>query len=386
MKRALISLCAMALLGAAKADRIELNGRCPASFRLLEDGTCELVTLYSAYSSPANHGGVRAHISPPAKRYTPKEIDLGRYLFFDPVLSVDGTMSCASCHDPAKGFSDGRKRAVGRSELERAAPTLWNVAFADKYMWDGRAATLEEQAAMPLYSPKEMGATPESVERALRAAPAYQDLFDQAFGQLPTAELASVALAAFESSLISLNSRYDRYAHGDESALSEQEIRGFNAFRGFVARCSQCHIPPLFTDFELAVVGAPADDKGHEDAGAGALSDDPSLYGAFKTPTLRNISRTAPYFQAGQFGTLKEVVEFYNDTRGHAAPQGKPLKIHWHVHMTEGPELSEEDVSDIAAFLLALEDETLSPEIPSRLPSELQQNVRQGMATSGGLK
>lgn len=161
-----------------------------------------------------------------------------------------------------------------------------------------------------------MANTPEGVEAALNAEPAYVALFDQVFEERPTVAHVARALAAFQASLISLNSRYDRYAHCDPAALTDQEIAGLNVFRGFVARCSQCHIPPLFTDHELAVVGAPADDAGQADAGAGALHpDDPFLQGAFKTPTLRNVAVSAPYFQVGQFRTLDEVVEFYNDMR-----------------------------------------------------------------------
>ncbi|NDW43860.1 di-heme cytochrome c peroxidase [Ruegeria sp. PrR005] len=352
------------------AEEITLSDTCPPSFQMLVDGTCELVTLYQFYDSPPQHGGLRARLDPPARRYTPQQIDLGRYLFFDPILSDGGDLSCASCHDPAQGFSDGKKRGIGAVELDRSTPTLWNVGFAQSLMWDGRTETLEAQALLPLLNPDEMAATVEGVETALNAAPGYVALFQIAFGAAPNIANTVIALAAFQSSLISLNSRYDRYAHGDATALNPQEIRGMNAFRGFVARCSQCHIPPLFTDFELAVVGAPADERGFADPGAGALSDDPARLGAFKTPTLRNITRTAPYFHAGQFDTLKGVVDFYNNTAGHAAPKGQDLRIHWHVHMTNGPKLSTATVADIIAFLAALEDENLMPERPAVLPSE----------------
>lgn len=371
MRIAALFTITIGLAGSALADTFQLADRCPPSFQLLADGTCELVTLYQFYDSPPQHGGVQAHLDPPARRYTPQQTDLGRYLFFDPILSKDGDMSCATCHAPQQGLADGRGRAVGKVALGRGTPTLWNVAFAKRLMWDGRADDLEDQALMPLFNPEEMGATPESIDGALNASAAYRALFDDAFGTAPSVENTAIALAAFQSSLISLNSRYDRYAHGDSTAMTAQEIRGMNTFRGFVARCSQCHIPPLFTDFELAVVGAPSDERGVVDPGAGALSADPALHGAFKTPTLRNITRTAPYFHAGQFATLDEVVDFYNDTRGHAAPAESRLRIHWHVHMTDGPQLSESSVADIVAFLGALEDESLLPVPPETLPSGL---------------
>ena len=362
-------LLLLTLSAPAVAEEITLAETCPPSFQMLEDGTCELVTLYQFYDSPPQHGGLRARLDPPARRYTPQQIDLGRYLFFDPILSGGGDLSCASCHDPAQGLSDGRKRGIGTAELDRATPSLWNVGFASSLMWDGRADTLEKQALLPLFNPDEMATTAEAVETALNAAPGYVALFQTAFSAAPSLETTAMALAAFQSSLVSLNSRYDRYAHGDATAMSPQEIAGMNAFRGFVARCSQCHIPPLFTDFELSVVGAPEDDRGFADPGAGALSTDPARLGAFKTPTLRNITRTAPYFHAGQFETLTDVVDFYNDTAGHAAPKGQDLRIHWHVHMTDGPKLSDKTVDDIVAFLAALEDESLMPERPAALPS-----------------
>jgi cytochrome c peroxidase len=372
LRRLLLPLAIVLLTPvAALAADITLRDQCPASFQMLGDGTCKLVTLYDLYDSPAQHGGLKARLETRAARYTPAQMDLGRYLFFDPVLSADRTMSCATCHDPAKGLSDGLKRAMGRVELKRSTPSLWNVAFNSRFMWDGRAHSLEQQAILPLTSPDEMGNTPEGIVSSLNEIPVYRDLFRQAFGRSPDMDGVKRALAAFETTLVSLNSRYDRYAHGDETALSPREIRGHNVFRGFVARCSQCHLPPLFTDNELVVVGAPVDDRAAFDPGAGGVTDKPDLIGAFKVPTLRNISRTAPYFNAGQFETLEDVVGFYNDTRGHAAPPGQKLEIHWHVHMTNGPELSERDVADLAAFLATLEDETMMPEIPHELPSGL---------------
>ncbi|MGR3761112.1 cytochrome-c peroxidase [Roseobacteraceae bacterium NS-SX3] len=383
-------VCAVWMLGgAAAASAQELSGICPIRHQLLPDGTCELVTLYRFYSSPPQHGGLRAALPRPKMRYTPQQIDLGRYLFFDPLLSAGGDMSCASCHQPGRGFGDGLARSAGavsgnrRLELDRSAPSLWNAAFQVRFMWDGRAETLEEQALLPLLSDAEMGNTKEGIEGALRENRTYAALFGQAFGAPPSLENTAIALAAFQSSLISFSSRYDRYAHGDEGALNAQEIRGLNAFRGFVGRCSQCHVPPLFTDSELSVVGAPADSRGFADPGAGALTDDPALLGAFKVPTLRNITRTAPYFHSGQFAGLDEVLRFYNNTRGHMAPAEQKLRIHWHVHMTKGPQLSAADMADIAAFLGALEDETAMPAIPESVPSGLPLVPELSLSTGG---
>ncbi len=370
-----------------------LNDQCPPSFERLADNTCQLRTLYDFYDSPAQHGGVQAELPTMKIKMTPQQIDLSRFLFFDPLLSANQDMSCASCHQTDKGLSDGLKRSMGaqqqttiqqttqttglqqtstRLELNRSTPTLWNVGLLQQFMWDGRATSLQAQAELPLLAKEEMGNTREGVVQALNSSANYIALFETAYGQKPDMANITHALSAFQSTLISFNSRYDRYAHGDKSALSDQEVRGYNAFRGFVGRCSQCHVPPLFTDSELAVIGAPANDQGYIDSGAGALSDDAFKQGAFRVPTLRNISKTAPYFHSGQFKDLTEVVEFYNNTRGHAAPEDQPLKIHWHIHMTQGAQLSQQNVADIVAFLAALEDETHLPQIPNVLPSGLQ--------------
>ncbi|BFM15554.1 cytochrome c peroxidase [Maricurvus nonylphenolicus] len=361
----------------AQADEFVLREDCPPSFELVSDGTCQLRSLYDFYDSPDQHGGVRANLPKLESPYTPKQIDLGRYLFFDPVLSANKDMSCASCHQLDKGLSDGLETSLGAKQdgrhmaLKRATPTLWNVGFLKRYMWDGRADTLPEQAKLPLLSEDEMGNTEEGVVAAVSEQPEYVRMFDEAFDEQPTIDNIAKALAAFQTTLISLNSRYDRYAHGDESALNPQEIRGHNAFRGFVARCSQCHVPPLFTDSELAVIGAPADKQGFADPGAGKFSDDEFLQGAMRVPTLRNIGQTAPYFHNGIFDNLKDVVGFYNNTRGHMAPKEQPLRIHWHVHMTKGPKLSDQDEADIAAFLGSLTDERNLPAVPATLPSGL---------------
>lgn len=354
-----------------------LDDSCPPSFELLEGGSCRLVSLYQFYTSADDHGGVRVPLPTMMKTYTANQISLGKFLFFDSILSVNKDMSCASCHQPNQGFSDGKKRSLGhkkgaaRIELNRSAPSLWNVGFLDKLMWDGKDKNLEKQALSPLLNRHEMAMVEEVLVERLVNSKAYSTLFQQVYGQSPSIDNLATSLAAFQSSLISLNSRYDRYAHGDELALNDQEIKGLNAFRGFVGRCSQCHMPPLFTDMQMAVVGAPKNDLGFADPGMGGLIKDASLVGAFKVPTLRNITKSAPYFHSGQFDTLKEVVSFYNDNRGHEAPSEQKLNIHWHIHMTKGPALSKQDVKNIVAFLHTLEDETNLPRIPEKVPSGL---------------
>lgn len=376
---ALVALAAPATPTLA-APMIELSAHCPARFEHLADGSCRLRTLYEAYARIEGHGGVQTALPPLRQGFTPQQIDLGRYLFFDPLLSANGRSSCASCHQPGRGYSDGRARAEGFAgePLSRRTPTLWNIGFANRLFWDGRASTLEEQATGPLFAANEMGNTPAGLLRRVNDVPAYRRLFAQAYAGKGSSDAITVdeitrALTAFQSTLVSLNSRYDRYVHGDRAALAEQELRGMNVFRGFVARCSQCHTPPLFTNHELAVVGAPPG-RGlpiDEGAGAAAFGGDPLLRGAFKVPTLRNITKSGPpYFNAGQFASLREAVDFYNARRGHALPPGERQAIHWHVHMMDR-KLDAADVDAIVAFLGALEDESMSPTPPSALPSGL---------------
>lgn len=379
----LSALCLLYSLSTFTLAQPLLNDRCPPSFEKNNQDLCELRTLYDFYLSPPEHGGFRVNLPPLKKHYSAQQIDLGRYLFFDPALSGSGEMSCATCHQLEKSLADGQALSIATPNKEnpdeflvRSTPTLWNIAFHQRFMWDGRAEDLQLQAELPLFSKVEMANTPEQLVETLNAIPAYIVFFEQAYQQKATVKNITHALAAFQTSLISLNSRYDRYVHGDQSALSQQEIRGYNAFRGFVGRCTQCHIPPLFTDSEMAVIGAPDGKKPNGkqmlfDQGAGALTDDPFLMGAFRVPTLRNITKTDPYFHAGQFSNLKQVLKFYNNTRGHMAAEPEKLKLHWHIHMTEGGKLSPQNEDDIVAFLSALEDETMLPQKPE-LPKKLK--------------
>lgn len=379
-----------AVAGAASdvgSSTIQLSERCPPSFEQTASGTCVLRSTYEQFGGVQGHGGTQVQLPPVRQGFSPAQIDLGRHLFFDPLLSADRKTSCAHCHHPDHGLSDGLRTAAGLGAtgfgparrgghtLNRRTPTLWNVGFLERLFWDGRAASLEQQASGPLFSPDEMGNTPSALEAAINANTEYRRLFAQAFAR-PAAQRivvddVALALAAFQSTLISLNSRYDRYALGDTSALSAREIQGLNVFRGFVARCSQCHTPPLFTNNQLAVVGAPLPKGMPVDVGAGAFDPDPRLRGAFKVPTLRNITRSGPpYFHAGQLASLDDVVAFYNDRRGHALPRHEKQTVHWHVHMTSA-QLSADDVKAVVSFLGALEDETMLPAAPPTVPSGL---------------
>ena len=380
MLRSLI-VVVLLILGPAIAvaeQGVVLRDDCPPGFELTR-GHCELRTLYQLYESlqSAGVGGLKTGLPAHRDGFTPQETDLGRYLFFDPVLSADGSLSCASCHDPNRGFADGMGRSIGitGAPVKRSAPTLWNVAFLNSFFWDGRAASLEEQMLGPLYDPMEMGNSPGQLLASLNDIPAYRALFAQAY----PAEFAEAgadiqlhqvyrALAAFQVSLVSLNSRYDQYAHGYADALTENEKEGLNVFRSFVARCAECHTPPLFTNQQIAVIGTPEPEGLPFDPGAEVPLNEPSQRGGFKVPSLRNIELTAPYMHSRRFETLREATEFYTKGRGHAVPEGERLMIYWHVWE---PNLTDDELDRLVDFMKTLTDESFKPQMPDRLPSGL---------------
>lgn len=371
----LLSLCVIQPLW-ANEQAIVLSNDCPAGFELT-GGSCELRSMYQMYDSlvGAGVGGLKTGLPKSRDGFTPRQTDLGRYLFFDPALSRDGTVSCASCHHPDRGFADGRGRSIGidSQKLTRSAPTLWNVAFLNSFFWDGRAGTLEEQMQGPLYDSREMGNDPVNLLATLNGIPVYRELFAQTYPDAFQNETSQIqldqiyaAITAFQVSLVSLNSRYDQYAHGYADALNEPEKEGMNVWRSFVARCAECHTPPLFTNQQIAVIGTP-DPEGMEfDPGAEVPMSEPSQRGGFKVPTLRNIELTAPYMHSGRFATLREAAAFYTGGRGHAVPAGEELKIHWHIWE---PELSDYELDRLVDFMKTLTDESFKPAQPAHLPS-----------------
>ena len=362
-------------------ETMVLCNTCPPGFELTGGNSCKLVSIYQQYENRDGNnpgvGGLKTALPEVRDGFTPQQIDLGRYLFFDPVLSKDGTIACASCHQPEKGFSDGLAKSIGvnHSKLKRGAPSLWNVAFSKKLFWDARASSLEEQMKGPLYSPEEMGTTQEQLVMTLNGIEQYQQLFRQAFPGKESEEIEVneiyTALAAFESSLISLNSRYDQYAHGYAQALNKEELEGLNIFRSFVARCAECHTPPLYTNQQIAVIGL-AEPGGVEfDAGAQQTFNDPKMRGGFKVPSLRNIERTAPYTHSGTFNSLREMVEFYSKGRGHEVPPNEKLYLHWHIWE---PNLTNYEMDRLVDFVKTLTDESFMPRTPETLPSGLRIN------------
>lgn len=376
-----IALLLFVAAGSCTAATLTLSAYCPPGFELIDGNRCALRSLYQQYQPAASTadngnpgvGGLKTPLPTVRDNFSPQQIDLGRYLFFDPILSRDGSLACASCHNPDKGFSDGQPHATGidGQAVARSTPSLWNVGFLKILFWDGHARTLEEQMQGPLYASNEMGTTREQLQKTLNANASYRALFAEAFpGTSNDIELHEIytALAAFEASLISLNSRYDLYAHGYHDALNANEIEGLNVFRSFVARCAECHTPPLFTNQQIAVIGTPEPDGLPLDAGAQVASGDATQRGGFKVPSLRNIALTAPYMHSGRFATLREAAEFYTLGRGHAVPKGEKLAIHWHIWE---PQLAANELDRLVDFLQTLTDESFKPQIPAQLPSGL---------------
>jgi cytochrome c peroxidase len=324
-------------------------------------------------------------IQPDDNPTTPEKVELGRLLFFDPILSDDNTMSCAHCHHPDLGFSDGLPRSRGRGahgagterrggiELTRGAPTLWNALYNHRQFWDGRAADLEEQARMVITTPEEVNADPDELVRELKAIPEYRRLFDRAFGGQNGSAITfgniAKAIAAFERTLVSFNSRFDRYAAGDGNALTPQEKRGLKLFLSPKTRCSECHGLPTFANRDFKVIGVPNPPDGPPDVPkAGAepgRGGGPN--GAFKIPTLRNIALTAPYMHNGIFKTLEEVLDFYSNGGG----RGRGLDVPLQDDKIRKFTLTPQEKADLIAFLLALTDESAKPPIPDRVPSGL---------------
>lgn len=273
-------------------------------------------------------------------------VALGRSLFFDKRLSADNTVSCATCHDPKSGFTDHLPVSTGIKGQKgtRNAPTVINRLYGKSQFWDGRAATLEDQAKGPMVNPIEMGMpNHEAVVKKLQGIRGYAEWFKEIFGRDVNIDDAAGAIAAFERTVVSDDSKYDQYIAGANNALSGSEKRGFEVFSG-KGKCVICHGGPNFTDEEFHNIGVGMN-KEHPDSGRYAQSGNDGDKGAFKTPTLRDIASTAPYMHDGSEKTLEGVVAFY-DRGGIPNPNLHPLM--------EKLGLTPKERKDLVVFLKAL--------------------------------
>ena len=317
-----------------------------------------------------------------------QKVALGKLLFWDPVLSGNQDVACVTCHHPDHGYAENidlsigvgghglSENRIGGLLIKRNAPTIINTAFngleddeeydpIDAVMfWDNRTESLEAQALEPIKSAEEMRGDffteeeiIEEVVGRLTNIPEYLTLFEQAFGSSEiNGDRIAKAIAAFERSIVSFNSPFDRYARGDDSALTQQQIRGLNAF--IDSGCSGCHSGPMFSDFELHELPVDSNRKLQE---AGIVDEGENR--KFRTPSLRNVALTAPYMHNGTEATLIDAIEFYDDIEN---PSNDP-----ELSELEFDEVEDETIDAIAAFLRALTDESFDKTIPARVPSGL---------------
>ena len=256
---------------------------------------------------PPGLAGYEAMAIPPDNPMTPGKVALGRQLFFDQRLSFDGSKSCYSCHVCEHGLTDGLSKAMGAGNkpLTRNSPTLWNIGYHHEFYWDGRSGSLEKQA-MAAWIGANMGAKPEEIVPKLNALQDYKTQFQKVFQSDATPDNVVKAIAAFERTIISGNTAWDRWKAGDNTAISMSAYRGWNIFQAI--KCNNCHDGLLFTDQQYHNIGIGMDQK-EPDAGRFKVTNNPQDTGAFKTPTLRDIEKSAPYFHDGSAKTLEEAVD-----------------------------------------------------------------------------
>jgi cytochrome c peroxidase len=284
---------------------------------------------------------------------TDAKVELGRRLYYDPRLSGNGAISCATCHNPALGFADGLPKGVGFNGviLGRGSPSVLNAAYYDTQFWDGRAASLEEQAKGPIQAEKEMNHASEKALAKIRSIPGYVAMFQQAFGGEPTFDRIAMAIAAFERTVVDLDSPFDRWARGDKKAMSEPQVRGFRLFVG-KAGCAVCHSGPNFADKRFHNVGVASGDPGRFD-----VTKDPADRGAFKTPTVRNAALTAPYMHDGSVKTLRGLIDHY-EKASNEREKHPNLSI-----LLRAFTLTDAEKSDLEAFLHALTGDKRDPRV-----------------------
>ncbi len=322
------------------------------SYRMLiAIGAC--AALMAAPVMGGNLEPLTAVPMPAQNPQTPEKIELGKKLFFDRRLSGDGTMSCATCHDPDHAFTDGLDISLSYPTTRnwRNSPTLMNVAFQKYLFHDGRAQTLEEQALFPMMSAFEMNRNLDFVEEVIRSVPEYVDAFQKVFGGEVTRERMAMAIAAFERTLVSRNTPLDRYLKGDKQALSGDARKGLTVFTQ-KGKCADCHFGVSLSDDRFYALNVPESPEHrndvqiavtrrfvaklnrfeefrtlNEDPGRYLISKDQRDWKAFRTPTLLEIAKTGPYMHNGIFPTLDDVIDFFDKGGGSGNMALKPLGL-----------------------------------------------------------
>ena len=329
--------------------------------KLLFSGAIAATVMFATGASSPNASRDRylrpaAAPVPADNQLTPERVQLGKALFFDPRLSGSNWISCATCHNPGLGWSDGLPTGWGHGmkKLGRATPTILNTAFNPIQMWDGRKSTLEDQALGPIGADAEMNQPLPELVAKLSKIEGYRSMFKKAY---PAEEISEVtiakAIASFERTVISTESPFDRWRMGDPEAVSESAKRGFQTFTG-KANCQACHGGFNFTDNGFHNIGV-RNEGGPEDVGRFAQRPVASLKGAFKTPTLRDVALTSPYMRNGAYRTLEEVVEHYDrggDAKENLSPEIKPLH------------LSAREKADLVEFMKSLTGKPMQVALP----------------------
>jgi len=313
-----------------------------------------------ATHSPSGVGYARSPALPappdPANNpTTPAKAALGKQLFFDPRLSGDGSMACQGCHFRHLGWTDGLplSRKVGGGMNTRHTPTVYNTGYLSSWYWDGRAKTLEGQITAAWKG--QIGADPAKASAVIAAIPGYQVQFETVFGAAPNPDNVAQALAAFLRTLNSGEAPWDRYAAGETTAVSADAAAGYQLFTG-KAGCAACHQPPLFTDSQFHNIGLEVG-KPQPDPGRFAVTKDPADMSAFKTPTLRSVVISGPYFHDGSVTSLEQAVR-YMAAGGNPAAPGSGLLI--------DRKLSDREIGQLVAFLNSLTSEEVftAPQLP----------------------
>jgi cytochrome c peroxidase len=340
-----VRLTLLSCVLAAAAAPLSTTAAGPA----VTDTQDQLITLEAGHPSLQKWRLAATPPFPADNEPTPARVELGKKLFFDPRLSGDGNMSCASCHSPLMGWSDGLPTGKGHKSvvLDRASPTIFNTAYNSIQMWDGRKKSLEDQAMGPMEAPVEMNMDTGKLFKWLSGHPGYRELFEQAYPGSPIdATSVSKAIASFERTVVSNDAPFDQWVAGRKDAMTDAQVKGFALFIDpKKANCASCHAGPNFTDNSFHNLGLASFGKDSPDLGRFGQRPVASMKGAFKTPTVREAANTAPYFHDGSARTLRELVEFYAKggvVKSNVSQNMKPLS------------LTSDEVTHLVAFLEAL--------------------------------
>lgn len=314
-------------------------------------------------------------VFPEDNPYSLEKRELGKILFFDPRLSGSQQISCASCHDPELGWGDGKRVSNGhdRAPGTRNSKPIINVAFSKIFFWDGRAATLEEQAKFPIADVKEMNNHMDIAVKNIQKLEGYKKFFKSAYGdEKVTEEKILKAIATFERTIVSRKSRFDKFIEGDSTQLSDKEVNGLHLFRT-KARCLNCHNSSYFSDNQFHNVGLTYYKRKYEDLGRYYVTKDPEDVGKFRTPSLREITHTGPYMHNGLFPQLRGVLNLYNAGMPNIKPKGD--QVNDKLFPVTSPllkklNLTEQELQDLEAFLKSISSGIYREPAPEEFPKK----------------